>query len=300
MNNWDDAKLVLEIDRNSGLSGAARVLGVNHSTVSRRLAIAEETMGVRLFDRLPQGLLITDAGRKVSEVAILIEKEMHALERNIIADDKALKGTLKVTAAQLIIQVQLAEIVHKFMQLHPAIQVTLSAVNDVVNLHQREADVAIRISKILEPSLFGSMATKQNRGFYASKKFMDENPILLSKTPIEQSVPFITFQWWGNSIPDTMKKRFLNPSFTMKMDDMISVHTATKAGIGISRMPCFLGDTDPDLVRIPHVELTPYIDIWVLTHPDLKKVERIRQFMKFATAEIRKKSYLYLGQTEKN
>lgn len=300
MDNWDDAKLVLEINRNEGLSGAARALGVNHSTISRRLALAEEKLGVRLFDRLPQGLMITDAGRKVSEAALRIEKEMHVLGRNIIADDKALKGTLKVTAAQLIIQVQLAEIVHKFMQIHPAIEVTLSAVNDVVNLHQREADVAIRISKELEPSLFGSMATKQNRGFYASKKFVEQNPVLLSKNTIEQSMPFITFQWWGNSIPPALRERFLNPNFTMKMDDMISVHTATKAGIGISRMPCFLGDSDTELMRIPHVSLSPYTDIWVLTHPDLKNVERIRQFMKFATAEIRKKSPLYLGQKTSN
>lgn len=298
MDNWDDAKLVLEIDRNSGLSGAARAMSVNHSTVSRRLAMAEQKLGVRLFDRLPQGLVITDAGRKVSETAIRIENEMHVLGRNIIANDKALKGTLKVTAAQLIIQVQLAEIVHKFMELHPAIEVTLSAVNDVVNLHQREADVAIRISKILEPSLFGSMATKQNRGFYVSKKFLEQNPVLLSKTPVEESMPFITFQWWGNSIPTALKERFLNPKFTMQMDDMISVHTATKAGIGISRMPCFLGDSDPDLMRLPYVELTPYTDIWVLTHPDLKNVERIRQFMKFATAEIKKKSSLYLGHAK--
>ncbi|MBL1404703.1 MAG: LysR family transcriptional regulator [Hyphomicrobiales bacterium] len=296
MDNWDDVKLVLEIERNNGLSGAARALGVNHSTISRRLAIAEDKLGARLFDRLPQGLLITDAGRKVTETALRIEKEMHVLGRNIIADDKALKGTLKVTAAQLIIQVQLAEIVHKFMVLHPAIQVNLSAVNDVVNLHQREADVAIRISKVLEPSLFGSMATKQNRGFYASKKFVEQNPVLLSSDPIELTMPFITFQWWGNAIPAELKARFLNPKFTMQMDDMISVHTATKAGIGISRMPCFLGDSDKDLMRIPHLELSPYTDIWVLTHPDLKNVERIRQFMKFATSEIRKKSGLYLGE----
>lgn len=297
MDNWDDAKLVLEIERNNGLSGAARALSVNHSTISRRLALAEQKLGVRLFDRLPQGLIITDAGRKVSQTAMCIEKEMHVLGRNIIADDKALKGTLKVTAAQLIIQVQLAEIVHKFMELHPAIQVTLSAVNDVVNLHKREADVAIRISKTLEPSLFGSMATKQNRGFYASKKFVKQNPVLLSKTPIEQTMPFITFQWWGNSIPTVLRERFLNSKITMQMDDMISVHTATKAGIGISRMPCFLGDSDSDLMRLPHIELTPYTDIWVLTHPDLKNVARIRQFMKFATAEIKKKSPLYLGQS---
>ena len=77
---------------------------------------------------------------------------------------------------------------------------------------------------------------------------------------------------------------------------MIAMVSAVRAGMGVGRLPCFLGDPDPDLVRVPGLEPTRYLDIWVLTHPDLKNVARIRAFLRFAADAFKARSSLYLGE----
>lgn len=85
--DWNDLRYVLETDRQNGLSGAARALGVNHATVARRIAAAEAALGVTLFDRLPTGYRATQAGREAVKTAVQMEEASHDLGRTIGAQD---------------------------------------------------------------------------------------------------------------------------------------------------------------------------------------------------------------------
>lgn len=295
MEDWDDYKFILAVGRHGGLSAAARALNVNHSTVSRRITSAEEKLGARLFDRLQNGFIPTDAGQQAIDVAERLEQELFALNRSIASRDKNLAGTLRITAAQLIFQSSVAEIISKFMRLYPQITITVSASNENLNLNQREADVAIRVGNEQDPNLFGRRVTKQNRGYYASKTYLGELGDLESSRPCMTPIKCISFFWWGKKVSKEVKTIFPNAQIAMQLDDMIAVHSAVKQGIGIGRMPCFLGDSDPSFARVPGLTLAPGPDIWVLTHHDLKKVERVRVFMQFVAAEFKKKETLYLG-----
>ena len=296
MDNWDDLKFVLAIAKAGTLSAASRHLGVTHSTVSRRLSALEANMGSRLFERLAEGLKPTSAGLEAVDSARRIEAELHDLDTRITARDTTLEGPLRVTAAQLMFQAGLADIIADFAAQNPQIEVSMNAANEILSLRRREADVAVRVSDRPDEGLFGRLATGQRRGFYASQAFLRRHDEALNAAEGPAAIPCVAFKWWGKLPPREIRARFPNAYTAVVSDDMIAVHSAVRAGMGIGRLPCFLGDPDPELARVPGFELMRYFDIWVLTHPDLKNVERIRRFVRFAADGLKAKSGLFMGE----
>ncbi|WP_420336375.1 LysR family transcriptional regulator [Roseibium sp.] len=295
MDNWDDLKFVLAIANAGTVTKAAKGLGVTHSTVSRRLAALEDRMATRLFERLPEGFVPTAAGEEAVAAAKRMEAEVLALDTRITAQDSELEGPLRVTAAQLLFQVQLAEIMQQFAERHPRIELQMIAANEKLSLHRREADIAVRVTDNPGETLFGRLATGQNRCYYMSRSFARKHRQVMETQHGAASLPCVTFKWWGQGVPKEIRSRYPSAFISLVADDMIALLAAVKAGMGIGRLPCFLGDPDPDLVRLPGMEPARYLDIWVLTHPDLKNVARIRSFLRFAADAFKERSGLYMG-----
>ncbi|MEQ8783349.1 MAG: LysR family transcriptional regulator [Roseibium album] len=295
MDNWDDLKFVLAIATAGNVTRAAKRLGVTHSTVSRRLSALEESMATRLFERLPEGFVPTAAGEQAVAAARRVEAEVLTLDTRITAQDTELEGPLRITAAQLLFQVQLAEIMQQFSERHPRIELQMIAANEKLSLHRREADIAVRVTDNPGETLFGRLATGQNRCYYMSRNFARKYRETMETGHASIPLPCVTFKWWGQGVPKEIRTRYKSAFISLVADDMIALLAAVKAGIGVGRLPCFLGDPDPDLVRIPGMEPSRYLDIWVLTHPDLKNVARIRTFLRFAADAFKARSGLYLG-----
>ncbi|MEO0831247.1 MAG: LysR family transcriptional regulator [Pseudomonadota bacterium] len=294
MADWDDLRFVLETFRQEGISGAARVLGVNHSTVSRRIASAEDEFGARLFDRLPRGYRATEAGQQVAKVAEQME-DLHAdLARAIGARDKALSGPLTVTAPQLLFSSVLTPILSDFIDAHPNIELTFLASNETLNLSRREADVAIRVAEAPHDTLFGTRVAEQRSAVYVSAEYARR----ISEDP-ERHLRWLRFVHWSG-IPKEVKTVWPNSEVVMQLDDMVAVHAAILAGQGASRMPCFLGDPDPRLVRLPGTPLFPYPSIWVLTHSDLRSMVRVSVFMEFMARRLRALRGMFDGSDVRN
>jgi len=288
MENWDDIKYALAIHRHGSLSAAARNLRVNHSTVSRRLSALEENMGVRLFDRLPTELKITSHGERLIESALEIERHILDLNLSIASKDQLLAGPLKISAPQLIIQLHLAGIVAKFKDAYPQIDITMIGTTDAVNLHRREADISIRAVKEPEDTLWGRKVLSQNCTYYGAASYLQKNAV-------SDKLNCINFMWRGDEVAPEVLKPYPNSQVIAKFDDMVSVIGAVQAGMGIARMPCFIGDSNPSLQRVSNILPEPYFDIWILTHPDLKDVPRIKTFMRFAAKEFKDREPLFLG-----
>ncbi|MEP3279139.1 MAG: LysR family transcriptional regulator [Stappiaceae bacterium] len=289
MDNWNDLKFVLETVRHGGLSGAARALGVNHATVSRRINAAEETIGALLFDRLPGGYTPTEAGLDAARAAELMEEADAELKRSIGSRDKALSGALTVTAPQLLFANILNPILIDFLERYPEIELTVLASNETLNLSRREADVAIRISKEPNDTLFGSRVAEQRSAIFASRDYVKR----LEVDP-ESKLDWLMFLHW-HDIPEDVKALWPNTRVAMKFDDMVAVLSAIRAGLGASRMPCFLGDRDPDLIRLEGLPTYSYPSIWVLTHAELRRMERVKIFMEFTSSRIRKLKSVFNG-----
>lgn len=289
MENWDDLKYALAIYRHGTLSGAARTLGVNHATVSRRLSTLETQMGARLFDRMSDGLHPTEHGEKAIESAIEIERHVLSLEVSIAAKDTVLAGPLKISAPQLIVQLKFADILAEFKALYPQIDLQIIATLDAVNLHRREADVSIRVVNEPENTLWGQRVLQQNCMYYASRSYLEQRQ---EQDPLN----CLNFMWRGDQPAPEVLKAYPNARVIARFDDMVAVYGAVNAGMGIARMPCFIGDSNPTFQRVPHIDSAPYHDLWILTHPDLRKVPRIQAFMRFAATRLRKLQPFFLGE----
>jgi DNA-binding transcriptional LysR family regulator len=281
MIDWSDLKFVLETVRQGGLSGAARVLGVNHATVSRRIHSAEQAVGTLLFDRLPGGYKPTEAGVDAAAAAERMEQASADLSLAIGARDLALSGRLTVTAPQLLVEHVMAPILADFCVAHPDIELVMLATNDTLNLSQREADVAIRIAAEPAPTLFGSCVADQRSAVYVSQSYADK-----LRAEVDRPLDWLRFIHWS-AIPEEVTLAWPNTRIALSLDDMVSAVGAVRAGMGATRMPCFLGDGDANLTRLANVPTFPYPSVWVLTHPELRRVTRIETFMQFMAARLR-------------
>ena len=290
--DWNDLRFVLETVRQSGLSGAARVLGVNHATVARRIHAAEDALGAQLFDRLPTGYRPTKAGLQAVKSAEVMEAAGADLSRAIGAGDTSPSGALTITAPQLLIEHVLGPLLHAFHQAFPDIDLTVLGSNEVLNLARREADVAIRISDTPHESLFGRRVTPQRSAVYASKDYVEK--LMVDR---DETLAWLRFQHWAGVLPE-VRARYPNTKTAMVFDDMAGMLGATRAHLGATRVPCFLGDRDPALKRIPDLPTFPYPSIWVLTHEDLRNVTRIAAFTGFISKRLSQMQPIFEGVLE--
>ncbi len=292
MRDWDALRHVLAIAREGGLSGAARKLGVNHATVSRQLSRAEAAAGVRLFDRLPTGLTPTEAGHEAIRRAAAIEAEVHALGLALAAADDAASGSLTVTVPPLVAAAGFADDVAAYRAVFPRVNLSILGTNDLLNLHKRDADIAIRVSRDPPESLWGRVITQQRAGWFATPDFIKTHQL-------SAKVPVISFTAYEAPLPPSLTKRVPNAFVAATTDDMVSAVALVEAGIGMARMPHFLGSTRPSLMRVPELDLVDYMSIWALTHPDLRQVPRVSAFMKLVAEGFTSRRALYTGDVKK-
>ncbi len=285
--NWNDLKFILETVRQNGTSGAARALGVSHATVARRIFAAEKVLGARLFDRFPGGYKPTEAGTDAARAAEQMEQTEAALSRSVGARDLSISGKLVITAPILLIDRYLTSIISDFRIEYPQVDLTALGGNDPLDLARREADIAVRFSNDPAPTLFGSKVARQKAGVYASAEFAAND----SDGPLD----WIRFAQWPGP-PEQVRNARPVLNAVLTVDDMVAAIAAVRAGLGATRMPCFLGETDPLLARVRGIDLFDYPDIWVLTHSDLRQTPRIRAFMRFASDRLRSLQPVFEGR----
>ncbi|MEM1237554.1 MAG: LysR family transcriptional regulator [Pseudomonadota bacterium] len=275
--DWDTLRLVLEIHRKGGLSGAARALGVTHATISRRLAKAEDEAGLLFFERLPAGLRLTQAGQVILDHAETVETQTHSLDRALMAQQPGLSGVIRVTIPPLVLSEELARAFAEFSTTHPDIDLHFVGDNQLLNLHQREADVALRISARPPETLWGRKVTDQVAGYYASADWLRRHP--LGHGDLGSDIPVIGFTAWPTPLPKLLQDKCPNARVALLSDDMIVALRFLREGLGITRVPRAIAEATPGLERITALPWEPYPPVWLLTHPELRAVPRIEALM---------------------
>src|SRR5580692_6839089 len=145
MIDWDDVRYFLAVARGGSVRGAAERLGVNHSTVLRRIAQLEERLGAQMFEKLPSGYRLTAAGEEVLELADQMEASSNQLETRVFGRDQSVRGLLRVTLAPTLATHLLMPDFADFARLYPEVEMEILSIEEPVNLTNREADVAIRV-----------------------------------------------------------------------------------------------------------------------------------------------------------
>ena len=171
--NWDDVRIFLAIARAGSSLGAAKTLGINQSTVSRRLKKLENDAGVALFERRPTGLLLTEAGREMREAAEEIEERFAVLGRQVLGRDVRLTGKIRLSLADFLMHT-MGPILSEFGRHYPEIELEVSISNGLVNLGKREADVILRLAGSAPEHLVGRRIATVSLAVYASQAYLDK------------------------------------------------------------------------------------------------------------------------------
>jgi DNA-binding transcriptional LysR family regulator len=290
MLDWNDFRMVLTIARAGGLVRAAEALGVNHSTVFRRLNGLEEQLGVQLFERLPGGYEPTDAGAQLVAAGERIEAETLALERDLAGRDARLRGRLRVTSSEtLAFRVLTAEIV-RFRAAHPGIQVEVVIENRQLDLSRREADLAFRATRPTQGDLFGRKLADIAWAVYGADTYLAMRGVPAASGELaahamigwdSAASTVKAVQWLAGTVPES--------AIVYRSSSLINQLLAVKAGIGLAVLPCYLADPEPDLCRAltPIPELTR--ELWLITHETLKGTARVRAFMEIVGEGVRRR-----------
>jgi DNA-binding transcriptional LysR family regulator len=290
---WSDLKIVLAISRSGSLSGAAHLLSLNHSTVFRRINALEKNMGVRFFERLPNGYVLTEAGEAAMRVAERVELEMQTLTREIAGKDLSLQGTIHVTAPAGISLTLLRSHLARFCRLHPDIHINLIATSFTLELSRREADLAVRVTNTPPDTSIGRQVCDFKSAVYGAKKLFWNQ-----KTQDLDSYDWCITEDQMDWLPSTLLKRKKQSGLktVFSSNNVLAVMNAVKEGMGVATLPCFLGDQEKSLVRItrPLEELTS--QLWVLTHSDLRNTARVRTLLTFLYDSLKKQKDLFEGK----
>ena len=289
MMDWDDIQVFLAIAREGSVTAAAKLLRVNHSTVSRRISGFEDKLGVRLFERLSTGYMPTQAGEDILGAAERMEEEATSLHRRVFGQDGRLNGQLRITATDVVTNTLLLPALTAFRKLHPEIKIHLMVSNDLVNLNQHKADIAFRITNDPPENLIGRKLTKVATAIYGSVNYLSSQKDDTSKNHL------VVFSF-GCSDPEWVAKHLPKAEVHYQVDSVMTMLEAAKQGMGIVRLPCVMGDVEPTLCRIPGSPVESGWDLWVLTHSDLQKTARVRAFRDFIVDAIKQKQELIEGR----
>ncbi len=279
MFDWDDLRTMLAVARSGGLASAAAALGVNQSTVFRRVNRLEGALAVRLFERLPAGYVATAEGERLLATAQRMEEEANALDRAIAGSDCRLTGLLRITSSETTANHLLTRYLASFRALHPGIEIELIVENRILSLTRREADIALRPARPSENELFGrklsdiGWAIYGSGGYLAGKEQPREPSDLAGHTLIgwDEPQPYGALtRWLARVAPDNRA--------SYRSNSLLNQLTAVREGIGLAALPCFLGDSEAGLIRViaPIPELAR--ELWLVTHKDLRHTARIGAF----------------------
>lgn len=277
--DWNEPRLVLAVKRAGDLYGAAKALGVNHSTVFRHLNALEEKVGARLFERLPGGAYQpTAAGERMALAAERIEEETHALDREISGGDLRLSGRLCLTSSETLAHGLLLRLLAEFRKSHPGVVIEHAVSNRLFDLSRREADVAIRPTRPSQPNLWGRRLAEVAWAVYGSCDALAAEPVRGSGEAGLRGRPVIgweeTARRFGGA--DWLERTAMG-EVVYRTASLMNQLAAAKAGIGLAVLPCYLGDAEPQLARArpgPIPELAD--ELWIVTHAELRSMARIR------------------------
>lgn len=265
---WDDVRHFLELARLSSLSAAARKLGVEHSTVARRVEALEQALAVRLFDRLPRGWVLTAEGETLAHQARKLEDEALAFAR-VALGVSSLQGTVRLSAPPAMAAHFLVPRLAARRQDWPGIDLEVMAETREVNLARGEADLALRLSRPSVPGLVVRALGTLGIGLYAAPHYAQRAPEQWEFLGYDESLRQVPHQQWLEGV--TAGRRFI-----LRSNDLTALWQAARAGLGVAALPHFICGADAGLVALAAPTQPAPREIWLVMHPDVRRSPRVR------------------------
>ncbi len=290
--DWDNLRYFLAVARKGGLAAASRELGVNQSTVLRRIGHLEENLDARLFDRQPRGYALTSIGEEMLVLASRIEDDIFALDRAVIGANSELRGTVRITTVDEILE-RVTPHFKDFCDCYPGIDLEVDSAQRLFSLSSRETDVAIRPGRPpIEPDVIGRKLVALKTAAYASPQYLKgrERPRRASDLKKHCLIGFVKGHWFEQVLSDLTG----DARVVYRVNSMNGHAFAVRAGLGIALLPTFVGEPDGNLKRL-FIVPTENDHLWLQIHADLRNTARVRAFVDFITEAILEERTLYEG-----
>jgi DNA-binding transcriptional LysR family regulator len=290
-----DLRLVLAIGKAGTLLGGARSLGIDHSTAFRRLNALERKLGVRLFERAREGYVPTAAGEATIAAAGRVDEEIVALERKLAGADLRPSGVVRVTLTDTGIDL-LTPIFAEFRKAHPQIALEIAIANQFFTLSRRDADIAIRPSVAAPEDLIAHRIAEVATAIYAAPSYLAASKRRALSDHVwagpDESLAHLGSARW-------LERQIASERVVYRANSLVALQAAARAGVGVAPLPCYLGDRDPALVRVHGPVPAMAASMWVLIHPDLRRMVRIRAFVDFVLPALARMRALMEGRSRK-
>ncbi len=267
---WDDLRLVLAVGDGGSLTAAAAALGVSHPTVFRRVNRIEARRGVRLFERARDGYGLTPAGEEVVALARRMAGDVTTLERRLAGRDLRPSGTVRLTTTDTLMLGPLPPLIAALRRREPDITVEIGMANAFLSLSKREADIALRPAAAPPAPLIGRRLGIIATAIYAPRDLGPvADPAMQPWVLPDDSLSALPAALWA-------AERRLDRRAAFRANSLLAMRAAAAEGLGLVILPCYVGDAEPRLVRLgdPLPELEGAL--WLLAHPDLRRVARVR------------------------
>ena len=286
--DWDDLRFVLAVARAGSALGASKALGVNQSTVVRRLEKVERDAGAELFDRRQSGYCVTPLGRKMVEVAERIETEMAGLQAFLGAAGRSVSGVVRLTTSERLASAIVGPCVHDFQIAHPDVRIELYADDRRLDLAKGEADIALRASS--RPEGAGIVARKLlDVGWtvYCSKEYAAQHGMPATREEIRNHEIIGTDGPLGQLVGSRwIAEAACGRPIRFSSNSLSNLIVSLRSGLGVATLPCLAGDFEPGLVRCrpPPRELDA--ELWLIVREEVKAVPAVRTFVEFLAGHV--------------
>ncbi|WP_114192111.1 LysR family transcriptional regulator [Edaphovirga cremea] len=292
--DWNDLRFFLGVARTTSLSGASQTLQVSPSTVARRIAALENSLGTHLFVRHATGYFLTDHGRDVLRQAEGIEESMLSLAKGVADLDANVSGIVRLATAETLAVHLIVPALPQLIERYPKLQLEIITGVGMVDLQRYEADLALRLVRPQYGNLviqkLGTMAS----AVYGNADYLSRHPA----TP-ENPLSDRTFIIWDKAhahLPTALwlEKHHCDRNPALVTSSVSTQYAAAKAGIGLALLPCFVAVNDRTLIEVIPADKVFSEELWLVTHTDLRASARIRAVVTFLQDILAKASPSFL------
>ena len=293
---WDDFRLINAVAETRNLPAAAARLGIDHSTVFRRLRAVEALLGTPLFERHRAGYALTPAGEEVASLAARVDEDITAVTRRLAGQAPSPAGEVRVATSDSLLSELLIPALARFRRAHPSIRLDLVIGNAALNLSRRDADVAVRATDDPPDTLVGRRVAGIAWALYGAAGAVPAGD------PVAEADVVGRADWvcLGDNLAGMRVVRFAREAVPAarlagRFGTVLGLAQAVEAGIGVGHLPCFIGDAWPGLLRLAPPQPEYASSLWLLTHPDLRHTPRVRALLDFLAEAIAAKRPLIEG-----
>jgi DNA-binding transcriptional LysR family regulator len=293
--SWDDLRVFVVVARTLSFRKTATALRISSSTIVRRMERLEETLGFRLFDRLPDGVGLTAEGRSVYATAQEMERASHTLRAHL-DQDLTTRGTVRCSVTEGLGALWVLPHLVQFNRAHPSTVIDLRCSMELADVLRMEADVAVQLTEPNRPDVITARLGRLHIYPYASRRYADIYglPTTLDEMKRHRFVDQRAPQLDENAAPRILSMPSIEGIVALRTNSSTAHAHAIELGIGIGALPTYAAALAPDLIPVD-VGVRHQVDVWMTYHPDARSVRRVSVFIDWLRTLFDSKRYPWFG-----